>query len=414
MFTYSELQTEVKRSAVRDKGGTEFDVGIKNAINRAINRISRECRWRPLRKQSNFDTVAEYSEGTGAVSVTLASTSVTVTGATFITDGVVIDRRINIGGSSKDYRIEAITGQTTLTLDSAYDGTTSAVQTYAILPQALYNLPIQASHEVILWHEQFGTPYQLNYITTQASLGAGLYEDTTGIPTHYRMWNEDSVITQIRTASVVSVVSSAAADTTQSITVFGEVSGYPDYETIAVTGTTSASGSKSFTSVERIVASNSARTGRITVSANSAEDTLAVLPVGNTTREVKYRKARLYQLPNTAFKMFCYYYKIPYMLVNDDDIHELGSDFDSAIIMLATSIIRGETSQKEAPTWLAMYKDELKSLKGFYLDKIDWLPRLGQSPMFGGNVPMGGMAAPNLTYGQIGTGGMFGPTVGGV
>ena len=117
MFNYSELKAEVKRSAVRDKAGTEFDTAIANSVNRAINRISRECRWRQLRRQSSFNTVTAYSEGTGACTATEDSADITVTGATFITDGVEIGRRINVGGSSKNYRITAITGETTLTLD---------------------------------------------------------------------------------------------------------------------------------------------------------------------------------------------------------------------------------------------------------------------------------------------------------
>ena len=79
MAIFSELQADVKRGAVRDKSGTEFDTAVKRAINRAVNRLSRECRWRPLRRESSISTVTSYTEGTGAVSVTEDSTAVTVT-----------------------------------------------------------------------------------------------------------------------------------------------------------------------------------------------------------------------------------------------------------------------------------------------------------------------------------------------
>jgi hypothetical protein len=410
MFNYSELQQEVKRSAVRDKAGSEFDTAVKNSINRAINRISREARWRALRRESSFDTVTSYTEGTGACAATEDSADITVTGATFITDGVEVGRRIDVGGSSKNYRIKYITGETTITLDQLYDGDTATDLDYEILPQGTYNLPMRSSHHAILWHEQYGHPMQLGYITSQESFGRGLSEDTTGVPSYYRMWGEDAAIMQPRQASIVSVVSSSASDTSGTVTIFGTVSSYPDYETINLNGTTIANGAKQFTHIERIVTTSTARVGRVTVSANSGEDTLAVLPVGATVREVKYHKVQIRPLPTAIYPINCYYYKIPYLLVNDEDVHELGSDFDNAIIFLATSIVRGETSQEEATTYLAMYVNEIKSLKRFHLDKIDWLPRLNKGTM-GGNGGFGGFLHPAVSYGQIGGSGSFGPTV---
>jgi len=224
------------------------------------------------------------------------------------------------------------------------------------------------------------------------------------------MWGEDTVISQIKTPSVVSIVSSSATDAACQITVFGTVSGYPDYEVLTINGTTTVNGTKSFSSVERVVANSTSRVGRITVTANSGNTTIAVLPVGNTTREVVYRKIQIRPLPTDEFPIYVYYYKTPYMLVNDGDVHELGEDFDSAIIYLATAIVRGETSQKEATTYLAMYKDELKVLRASHLDKIDWLPRLQSSGMFN---KIGAFLHPAVSYGQIGRGGYFGPRVGG-
>ena len=410
MFTYSELKAEVKRSAVRDKAGTEFDTAIANSVNRAINRISRECRWRPLRRESSFNTVTSYTDGTGACAATEDSASITVTGATFITDGVQIGRRIDIEGSSKNFRISAITGETTITLDQTYDGDTATDLTYEIMPQGEYNLPIRSSHHAFLWHEQYGHPFQLGYLTSQESLGSGLDEDTTGIPTHYRMWGEDSVIIQPRQASIVSIVSSSASDTSGTVTVFGTVSSYPDYESISLNGTTTVNGAKSFSAIERIVVGSTARVGRVTVSANSAADVLAVIPVGATLREVKYAKVMIRPLPSAVYPVFCYYYKVPDLLVNDADVHELGTDFDNAVVYLATAIMRGQTSQEEAKTFLAMYINEIKSLKRFYLDKIDWLPRLTKGSMVS---DIGVFLHPAVSYGQIGTGGMFGPRIGG-
>jgi hypothetical protein len=72
------------------------------------------------------------------------------------------------------------------------------------------------------------------------------------------------------------------------------------------------------------------------------------------------------------------YYKDPYRLVNDNDIHELGQDFDEALILLSVAKIKYETSQEEGDKWYAMYKDELKSLRKTNTDKIDWFPTLNR------------------------------------
>jgi hypothetical protein len=175
--------------------------------------------------------------------------------------------------------------------------------------------------------------------------------------------------------SVMRVFSSVITDTSQAVTIFGTVSGYPDFEQVSLTGTAAAIGSKSFTMVERVV-KDASTTGRITVDANSGNTTVAVLPVGDTTDGIQYRKVQLYPLPNSAFDINVWYYKDPYRLVNDYDIHELGQDFDEAIICLSVSKIKYETSQAEGDKWFGLYKDELRTLRKTNTDKPDWLPTL--------------------------------------
>ena len=101
-------------------------------------------------------------------------------------------------------------------------------------------------------------------------------------------------------------------------------------------------------------------------------------------------------------QFYVQYYKTPYMLVNDGDIHELGDAFDSAIINLAISLLRGEQSQDESKTYYALYLEDIKDLKKYYLDKIDWLPKL-RPAMFS----RGGRRS-SFSYRQIGNG-LFGP-----
>jgi hypothetical protein len=96
------------------------------------------------------------------------------------------------------------------------------------------------------------------------------------------------------------------------------------------------------------------------------------------------------------------------MLVNDGDVHELGGSFDQAIIFLATSLLRFETSQEEGTQWYSLYKDELKNLKRNNVDKIDWTASLKPpTGLFGSSDAV----RPYLNYTQAGS--YYGPRSGG-
>lgn len=404
-FTFSDLQDEVKRRGLRDESGAEFDTAVKNIINTSIFRLNRESTWRVMRRKTSFDTVTTYTTGSGGGTFTNDSKNVTVTGATFLTDSIEVGRRIQLQGSSKTYIIKTITGETTLTLDQVYDGTTiSGTGTYSILAQEEYNLPVQVGHRMFMWHEDYGYPFQLAYVPDQTFFNSIADIDTEATPEAYRMWGEDMVISQPKEASVLTISSSSSSDTSIKVNVFGTVSGYPDSETITTNssnGTTTVNGSKSFTNIERVVKEGSS-VGRITVTANSANTTVAVLPVGDTTAGIMYKKIRLWPLPDKIMPIHVQYYKDPYRLVGDGDVHEFGQDFDEAIILLSVAKIKYENNQQEGDRWFAMYQDEVRSLRKTNMDKIDWFPKL-QSAKSNNRSSI----HPFLSYSQVGS--QFGP-----
>lgn len=407
MLTYSDIKTEVKARAIRSEGGTTFDTTIGNTINNSLFRIAREANWTILRRLSTFDTEAAYTTGTGAVTVTNGSKSVTVTGATFITDGIQVGRRIELGGSSLRYNIVTITGETTLTVDINYDGTTASDEDYKIFGKEEYNLPAQVGKVAFLWHEYYGNPCVLNYNPSFEFLGYGTNLITEGTPTEYFAWAEDMVLRQPNSASVVTIVSSSASDTAKDVTIFGLVSGYPDQETIrtdASSGTTPVAGSKSFTKIERVV-KDASTVGRITCTTNSTNVTVAVLPVGDGTAGITYKKVRLWPVPDNVFPMNIWYYKMPWRLVNDDDVHELGQEFDEALILLSTAKIKYQNSQSEGDRFISLYTDEIKSLRKINSDKLDFLNTLKSREESSKYNPrlMNGM----ISYSQLG--GQYGP-----
>jgi len=80
--------------------------------------------------------------------------------------------------------------------------------------------------------------------------------------------------------------------------------------------------------------------------------------------------------PDNVHPINIFYYKLPWRLVNDDDVHELGQEFDEAIILLATAKIRYQNNSKEGDRFLSLYQDELRSLRKNNADKLDFLNTL--------------------------------------
>lgn len=402
MLLYSDLVAEVKRMALRDEGGTEFDNEIKNGINESLLRVSREARWKPLRRKDTFDTKTSYTTGTGAVTVTNGTKNVTVTGATLLTNGIEIGRRVSLGGSNLRYTIKTITGETTFTIDINYDGTSSTVQSYQIWPLEEYTLNAQCADIGIMYHENFGYPYVMQYIPALEFWQSSTTMFYSAVPRYYREWTNDMTLKQPLASSVVTVSSSSSSDTSQTVTIFGIVLGYPDQETLNLNGTSSVVGAKSFTTIDRVV-KNASTVGRITATTNSAAVTIAVIPSGDGTAGILYKKVLLWPLPSAVFPMQVWYYKQPWRLVNDQDIHELGQEFDHSIILLTTAKIRYQNNSKEGDRFMSMYVDEIKSLRKTNSDKLDYLQVLKRPEE---SRRSGAWLNPNLSFDQLG--GAFG------
>jgi len=405
MFTYKDIQDEIKRRALRNQSGTEYDEEIKNIANTSLLRIAREAKWRQLRRKTHFDTITSYTSGTGYMTVTQSSSTFTLstTAGSFWTDKIEIGRKINFGTSSWDYTIRTFSTATSGTIDILYRGTTSTATTYEIYPQEQYNLPVQVDHRCILWHEDYGYPFRMYYIPDQTFIDAGVNLVEKNVPTNYRMWGENTAMAQPTTASPLVVTLTSTTDAAVEVTIAGKVAGYPHYEKLKVSTGTTSNTAYEFDSVERVSKdSNTAAT--ITITDSRSGYTVAVLPAGDTTESIKYSKVQVYPLPNRVFPIHVFYYKDPYKMVNDDDIHELGHKFNEAIVLLSVAKIKYQDSQSEGDKWLDMYNDEIKSLKKTNVDKIDWLPIL-ERPNQGRTDPF---VTKSMQYKQAGA--YFGPS----
>lgn len=372
MLKFKEHQDECKRRTLKNNSGSEFDSTFKISINNSIKTISRDALWRPLRRRKNFDTVTSYTTGTGAVTVTNGSKNFSVVGATFLTDDVRPGRKITFGTSSRFFIIDTITGETTGTINEVYDGTTSSTTSYEVLPQEIYELNLEVDHRCFLVHRDYGYDFTMEYLPEHEYRSIALSGNSTSTPTVYRMWESNQVENQIKTAGVVSIVSSSASDTAVDVVVFGTVGDVPDKETINSNGTSTVNGSKLFSNIDRIVRAGSS-VGTITVTSDSGNTQLLKLPPGEAVNSLLYSRVSLYPLPQRVFEIDVYYYKRPLQLIDDNDIHELGEEFDEVIILLTVAKFLAQSREKEAKTFFSLYDREMTSLRKKYTDKIDWI-----------------------------------------
>ena len=397
MLTFKDMQDEVKRRATRNQGGTYFDSTIKITINSSLFRLAREAKWRCLRRTAYFPVTTSYTSGTNLVTVTNSSTTISVTGCDLWADKIEVGRRVKFAGDGNFYQIRAINTSGSFSIDLPFRGASAVNTTYEILPQVEYSLPMQIDHRAFLWHEDFGYPYRMFYVPDQTFYDTRVILNQKYTPTHYRMWGENFVKTQVPTATPLSIVSSNSGDTTSKIMIFGEVDCIPNYEEISLNGTTPVLTTSSFSSVERV--SRSATTiGKITVTSSRGNYNIVTIPAGNTTAGVKYCKVQLFAMPTRVFNMNVHYYKDPFALVNDNDIHELGQEFDEAILLLSVAKIKYQENQTEGDKWFALFTDEVNNLKKNNVDKIDWLPIL-KRPSQDRTDPF---VVKNLLYRQIG------------
>ena len=410
---FLDLQTEVKRRATRNQSGQQFTTGINTTINSSLFRICREANWKQLRRKTSFasDMTIPASLTAIVTTATAGSNSFSGTGLLLLTNCVKIGRRINIQGSTQRYIITSITSENAFTTNLNWDGANYAgtgALTCVIYGREDYTLPMQAGRIGLIWHEAYGYPFMMRFLTDFDFFTSGIVIENNNRPVYWRQWGEDDVLAQPLAPSIVKVASSSASDTSVAITVFGTVSGYPDQETITCTGTGSVSGSKSFSAIERVTKDDTTTVGRITVTSGDAgSTTIAVIPAGNIQNRFSYKHIQVWPLPNSAFNFNVYYYKDPSTLVNNNDIHELGSQFDEAIILLATSKLKAEQNMlQESALFFKLYEDELKNLKKYNADtNVNYAPAL-RRPKNAADLT-GGQVARFLNYAQLG--GSFGP-----
>jgi hypothetical protein len=195
-------------------------------------------------------------------------------------------RRINWDGANYDYSFSASTQDNILPSDF---GKEIAV--------------VDSTNSRVLTRTNVGLEFDVN--------ASGL--TSSGTAERYAILESPTRV-QPTTAGVISVVSSSAADATQTVVIRGVVGSVEVVESITLTGTTPAVSTGSFSRI-RGISKSAVSTGYVTVTTGT--QTLAIL--APETREHLIKIMRLYDAPASAVTIKCPYNIKPQPMINNND-----------------------------------------------------------------------------------------------
>jgi len=144
---------------------------------------------------------------------------------------------------------------------------------------------------------------------------------------------DDCVQEQPTSSSVLTIVSSSASDTTQTILIRGISGGVETYESVTLTGTSDATTTNSYTRIKGI-SKSAATVGYVTIDSNSAAVTQAIIP--KETLSTNYKLILLHYVPASVSTIALPYIINPmplsqdydYPVIDISDLLELGAMSD--------------------------------------------------------------------------------------
>lgn len=132
--TYARLKAYIRRTAA-DDGATSFDdEKIRAILPDAFLRVESVRDWSFLRRTQRISTTRPYLSTDDSTSVDYTNGSTTITGnlTSFSTNGVVEGDYIEVNGEQTWYEVASVGSETSLTLRSAYRGTSGSAKSFII------------------------------------------------------------------------------------------------------------------------------------------------------------------------------------------------------------------------------------------------------------------------------------------
>jgi hypothetical protein len=282
---------------------TNQDALIKDGIQMGLDRLTdKDLPY--LMTDGVITTVAPYE--TGTVTVTNNSKTVTGSGTTFTS--AMVGRKIRIAGENAYYRISSYSSATSITLENVYQGDTASAQTYSIYKDE-YRLPADLDvYKVLRQIEDSQSIIDLERTAFD------LYEPSPNAQGSPRF----------------SVLAGTRLDTYATGTISGTVSGS------TITGSSTA-----WTGVEGL-----GRGTRITVSTvvytvksvdSDTQITIYEL-ISSTFSASTYSVSldnyiiQLFNIPDRIENIYFKYQRLPFPLINDQDLPDLPEKYHSILI----------------------------------------------------------------------------------
>ena len=294
---------------------------IKDAIQMGLDRAT-AIDLPYLMTEGFITTAAPYETGT----VTATNGSKTITGSGTIFTAAMVGRKIRIESENAYYRISAYVSATELTLEVAYQGTTQSGADYSIYKDE-YRLPADLDVYKVL--------RQIENSVAMVGIEASAFDIYEPTP-------------QSQGSPNFEILSGTKLDT---------------YTTGTLSGTVNASvltgSSTVWSSVEGLGKGSRITTGSVVYTVKSVDSDTQItiyekisstIAAGTSyTAHLDNYIIQIYEIPDSAENIYFRYQRIPYPLINDEDIPDLPEKYHF-ILITAGLIWAWMTKDKEEAT----------------------------------------------------------------
>lgn len=300
---------------------TGQDALLKDAIQMGLDRATMQD-LPYLMTESFITTTAPYE--TGTVTATNGSKTITGSGTTFT--AAMAGRKIRMSGENAYYRISAFVSTTELTLEVPYQGTTGASKTYSIYKDE-YRLPADL--------DVYKVMRQIENSVAIVGLEPSAFDMYVSTPESQASPNFE-------------ILAGTKLDTYTT----GTLSGTANSSTLTGSST-------SWTSVEGLGKGTRITIGTVVYTVKSVdsdtqitiyEKLSATVAAGTSyTAHLDNYIVQFYEIPDAQENIYFRYQRIPYPLINDEDIPDLPEKYHY-ILVTAGLIWAWMTKDKEEAT----------------------------------------------------------------
>lgn len=186
------------------------------------------------------------------------------------------------------------------------------------------------------------SPYRLTVVKEDTFDKFVPNPQASGNPEFVRLFEMTGAENQPSSASVISVASNSASDTTQKILIKGFVNGEIDYEELSLSGISTVSTTKLFSEIYAISKSDDTA-GKITITAGAT--TIGTL--STQERVLRLRKLRFYPAPGSAITMTIKHLALPPLLTHAYEDTEIPVRWDYVVDQFALAFALQAKGQEQ-------------------------------------------------------------------